>query len=95
MAAELQEVVIFRKQVTAARRPCGNSLSLWERIDLDLCTKAPKRNGNSSGADTRKRRREVGTAKMNKSKTKPVSSWRCQRQAAGAMNLSRVRGCTW
>ena len=35
-------------------------------------------------------KKEEGIVKTNKSKTKPVSSWRCQRQADAIKALQRV-----
>ena len=79
---------MIRKQVIAAWRPCGNNLSLLGRIESSLCFKGTKkRERPRSGCQEEK---EGGIVKTNKSKTKPVSSLRCQRQAGAMKALQRV-----
>ena len=94
MAAELQrqekreEAVMLRRQVTAAWRPCGSSLSRWERIELRSFDKGTKEKWEQLRSRCQEEKKE-GIVKMNKSKTKQVSSWRCRRQPGAVKVLQR------
>ena len=72
---------MLRKQVIVALRRCGNSLSLWERIESRLCSK---------GTEKCQEKEEEGIVRTNKNKGKPVGSWRCPRQACSMKAPPRV-----
>ena len=74
---------MLRKQVIAEWRPCCNTSSPWEQIESKLCSKGTEKWERPKGR-CQEEKKDEGIVKTNKSKTKPVSSWRCQRQA-GAM----------
>ena len=79
---------MLRKQVIAAWRPCGNKLSFWERI-----VSRPRSKYREMGAaQGQMPGREEGrrNSETDKSKTKPVSSWRCQRQPGAMKALPRL-----
>ena len=80
---------MLRKQVIAAWRPRCNSSSPRERIESKPCSEGAK-------GRCQEEKKEKGIVRTNKSKTKPVSSWRCQRQATAAgsleLEIPRVRG---
>ena len=79
---------MIRKQVIAAWRPCGNKLSPWERIVSRLRSKYREMGaaqGQMPGREEGRRNSET-----DKSKTKPVSSWRCQRQPGAMKALPRL-----
>ena len=92
-----EEAAMLRKQVIVAWRLCGNNLQPRERIGSRLCTK-----GYRKWERPRSRCQEKGEeiVKTHKSKTRPVSNWRCQRQAGALkalqraleLDLPRVRG---
>ena len=71
-----EEAVMLRRQVTAAWRLYGNKLSPWQQIGLRLCSKGTEEWERPRG--------------RYKSKTKPASSWRCQRLAGAMKALQRV-----
>ena len=56
MQVKKEEAAMHRKQVIAAWRRCGNSLSLWERIESRLCSKGTEKL-ELPRADARRRRR--------------------------------------
>ena len=84
-----EEAAMLRKQVIAAWRPCCDKSSLWERIELRLCSKGKEKWERPEGR-CQEEKKEVGIVKTSKSMTKPVSSWRCQRQAGAIKALQRV-----
>ena len=80
---------MHRKQVIVAWRLCGNNLSPWDRIGSRLCSKGTEKWERPRGR-CQEEKKEKGIVKTNKSKNKPVSSWRCQRQAGAKKALQRV-----
>ena len=82
---------MLRRHVIAAwRRPCVNSLSHWERIELRLLSKGSREKFERHRGRCQKEKKKEGAVKANKSKTKPVRSWRCQHQARAMKALQRV-----
>ena len=76
-----EEAAMLRKQVIAARRPCGNRLSPWERIESKLCSKGTekweRRRGQMPG-------REVGRSSEDEQE---------QDKASQQLALSASGGC--
>ena len=85
-----EEAVMLRRQVSAAWRTCGNSLSPWGRIEFRSLYNGSKEKWEQLRSRCQEEKKEEGIVKTNKSKTKPVSSWRCQRQASAMKALHRV-----
>ena len=82
------EAVMLRRHAIAAWRPCGNKLSLWERIGSRLCSKGTEK-WERIRSRCQEEKKEEGIVKTDKSKTKPVSSWRCHLQAGAMKALQR------
>ena len=103
MAAELQglqagqerEAAMLRKRWIAAWRRWWNRSSLRDQIRQGLismlCAKFSSRNSRPQPLRRRCQEKEgEGIVRTDKSKAKPVSSWRCQRQAGSVKALQRV-----
>ena len=91
-----EEAVMLRKRWIAAWRRWWNRFSLGEQIRRCLssmpCNKFSSRISRPTPLMCRCRRKEEGEGivKTNTSKTKPVNSWRCQRQVGAMKALQRV-----
>ena len=97
MAAELQgcmqkkkEAAMLRKQVMAAWRPCGSNLSPWERMELRPLYKGSKGMWERHKGRCQEEKKKEEAVKKYKSKTRPVSNWRCRGQAGVMKALQRV-----
>ena len=103
MAAELQEAgrrkkeeaVMLRKRWIATWRRWWNKFSLGEQIRRGLSSMLCAKFSRNSRPITpmcrcQGKMEDEGIVKTNKSNTKPVSSWRCQRQVGAMKALQRV-----
>ena len=88
-----EEEAMHRKQVIAVWRSCGDSLSLWERIDWRLFYERSEEKSEHFRSRCQEEKQEEGTVKTNESEVKPVSSWCYQRQAGSMKALQRVVWC--
>ena len=96
MAAELrslqvgeEEAALLRKQVMAAWRPCGSNLLIWERMELRPLYKGSKGKCERHKGRRQEKKKEEAV-NTNKSKTRPVSNWRCRGPAGVMKALQRV-----
>ena len=105
MAAELQgcrqekeeEAAMLRKRWIVVWRQWWISFSLWERTRRGLSSMRCVKYYSSRDSRPRflprrcqEKEEEEGRVKTNKNKGKPVSSWRCQREAGSMKALQRV-----
>ena len=82
--------VMLRKRLIVAWRRWWNSSSLWERIKLRPVYKGSKEKWERHKGGCQEEKKEEEAVKTNRSKTKPVSNWRCQRQAGAVKALQRT-----
>ena len=105
-AAGEEEVAMLRQRWIVGRRRWWNISSLWEQIRRGLssmlCAKFSSRSSRPQPLWRRchEKEEEAGMVRTNMSRAKPVSSWRCQRQASSVKTFQRVvcgscSGCTW
>ena len=81
---------MLRTQVIAAWRPCGSNLSPWRRMELRLVYKGSKEKWERHKGRCQEEKKEEDAVKTIKSETRPVSKWRCQRQAGAMKALQRT-----
>ena len=82
---------MLRRQVIVAWRPCGSNLSPWERMELRPLYKGSKEKWERhKGRCQEEKKKQEEAVKTTKSKTRPVSNWRCQRQAGAMKALQRI-----
>ena len=98
MAAELQSLQAEeeRRGSNASQTGgccIGGFVATIYRLGSELsrgCVPKVQRYGKWPRSRCQQEKKEEGIVKTNKSKTKPVSSWRCQRQAGATKALQRV-----
>ena len=81
---------MLRRQVMDAWRLYGSNSSPWERMELRPLYKGSKGKWKRHKGRCQEEKRTEEAVKTNKSKTRPVSNWRCRGQAGLMKALQRV-----